>query len=516
MKIFGMLGLAGAFIVGVSGVSSRAHAETLADVIAYAYQTSPALQAQRAAQRALDESYVQARAGYGLSANVSVSETSYNDHRGGTPGLFGTPKGDYNTATGTQSLTITQPLYTGGRVHSRVSQAEARILAGRQNLRQAELEFIQKIVTAYSDVLRDQELLKIGQDTVTVLEKEASNADARFAVREVTMTDVAQTKARLAQAQTQLSAARAALNVSRAEFVGVVGQSPGTLAPLPALTNLPVTIDQAFDAGENDNPQLLSVKYVEQESRARIAEAKASALPTVSAQLSLSHAPYLPYSSTPYDYVRSGSIVVQQPIFTGGQISSAIRQATQENNRDRLIIDDVHQQLIQAIATGWERLVSERSQLSTLEAEVKADDFAFYGVGQEQKLALRQTIDVLNAQLELTNAQKNLVTARAAEYVSRVQLLALTGLLTPQTLSPNIESYDPTKNFRNVENRGGTPLDFPVRVLDGIAAPPIGSPRPASVSEAVPKDAPALPPTPPTPGPLTSILTTLDQAPPKP
>ena len=48
-----------------------ASAETLADAIALAYQNNPTLQAQRAAQRALDETYVQARTNFRPTLTLS-------------------------------------------------------------------------------------------------------------------------------------------------------------------------------------------------------------------------------------------------------------------------------------------------------------------------------------------------------------------------------------------------------------------------------------------------------------
>jgi len=48
----------------VSALAVPASSETLADAIALAYENNPTLQAQRASQRALDESYVQARTGW--------------------------------------------------------------------------------------------------------------------------------------------------------------------------------------------------------------------------------------------------------------------------------------------------------------------------------------------------------------------------------------------------------------------------------------------------------------------
>src|SRR5580700_1186160 len=60
------------------GVDGGARAETLADAIALAYQTNPTLLAQQAALRGVDETYVQARAGYGPTATLQASVTTDN------------------------------------------------------------------------------------------------------------------------------------------------------------------------------------------------------------------------------------------------------------------------------------------------------------------------------------------------------------------------------------------------------------------------------------------------------
>ena len=67
--------LASAAVVAVmTGLGAPAWAETLQDAIALAYRTNPNLLAQRANQRALDETVVQARSGLrptiGASAGV--------------------------------------------------------------------------------------------------------------------------------------------------------------------------------------------------------------------------------------------------------------------------------------------------------------------------------------------------------------------------------------------------------------------------------------------------------------
>ena len=59
-----------ATLLHTAGVAGLAHAESLADAITAAYQSNPNIQAQRAAMRALDENYTQARAAYGLQGSA--------------------------------------------------------------------------------------------------------------------------------------------------------------------------------------------------------------------------------------------------------------------------------------------------------------------------------------------------------------------------------------------------------------------------------------------------------------
>lgn len=484
-----------------------ARAETLADAVAYAYQTNPSLQSERASLRSLDESWVQARAGYAPNVTASAGETSYHERLNGH---------SFYANTDSETLALVQPLYTGGRLRSRLTQAQAGILAGREALRRSEMDVLERVVAAYVGVLRDEEIWKINQDTVAALQQQVSDTLARFSVREVTMTDVAEAKARLASAQSSLANAQGALAVSRAQFVNVVGQPPGDLAPLPEISAVPASLENAFDAAEINNPQLLQAKYTEERSRARIAEAKSAALPQISAQLAWQHTPFLPYApSQGFNDAKTAMVTVSQALFNGGMIASQVRQSVEQNNADRLNIDDARQQAVLAVSTAWEQLSASRSQISSYDAEVKADEFSFYGNRQEEKMALRTTIEVLNAELELTTAQQNLVRSRATEYVARAQLLQAMGVLTPEALTSKVAAYDPAAYFRHVQHKGETPLEWPARVVEKVLTPPIGPNPPAAIAEAHPGGS-SMPPKPTGEGPIRSILSTLDTPPPEP
>ena len=492
--------------LAAAAAAAPARADTLGQAIAYAYETNPGLQAQRAALRALDESYVQARTGFGLQIGAQVGVNNSNFRAGTT---------DITSDTDSESVSLVQPLYTGGRVAHRVGEAEAQIRGGRESLRRFEFDLITRVVQAYVGVRRDDQLVTINADTVQVLQRELSNAEAKAKVGQLTRTDTAQSTARLAQARSSLAAAQAQAAVSRAQYLAAVGRPAGALEAPPALDSLPGSIDVAWQAAESNNPQLRASVFAEQGSRARVAEARAGRMPSVTARLDFSRAPLSAVQpSQGMLSTRTASISLTQPIFTSGQISSGIRQAVEENNRDRLNIDETRLQVTQQVSAAWEQLAASRRQTVTFAQEVDADEFAFYGVRQEEKFALRSTIEVLNAELELTNAQQNLVRVRASEYIGRVQLLSVVGTLDARLFAAATPAYDVAANLKRVRDIGATPLEAPARVFDHLLAPRTPPARPASIAEARPQGSDLPPPPTDTNAPVTSILTIQNRPPP--
>ena len=196
-------------------------------------------------------------------------------------------------------------------------------------------------------------------------------------------------------------------------------------------------------------------------------------MPSVTARFDDQRAPFAPYLSSPYDNVRSAiaHALACRCSRADRSLQAASRRSIETNNRDRLNIEDTRLGVLQQVSTAWEQVVALRQQLSTAQEEMRADQLAFAGARQEQKAALRSTIEVLNAALELSNAQQNVARIRSAEYASRVDLLAVIGVLTPQMLSADTTTYDPSKNFRKIQNVGVTPLELPIRLLDGLTAP---------------------------------------------
>jgi outer membrane protein len=470
---------AGSLLAALALAATPAAAETLADAIALAYRTNPTLQAQRAQQRALDETYVQARAGFRPSLNASGSMGYQNQGSGRT---------ESNTASA--GLSASQPIYTGGRVTAAVDAAEAQVLAGREALRAVEAQVLQIVIQSYEDVRRDQTQLAIRENNLEVLRNQLEQTNVRFEVGQVTRTDVAQAEAQVAGARAQLAAAQAQLQNSRAAYATVVGQNPGDLAPGPQLPGVPPTADEAFNAAEQTNATLQRARFLEASSRARVAQARAAGRPNASISASVGVSGQIsPFDRRDYGSNVTVQGVVSQPLFTGGLINSGIRQALEQNTADRVTIEGTRRQVVQSVAQAWNLMSSSGASVRANEEQVRSASVAFTGIQEQYQVGISTILDVLVAQATLRDAELALAQSRRDFYVAQALLLGATGRLEARSLISGAPLYDPQVSFDRVKDGGMVPWEGLVAGLDELGSPAVAPAPPAVLAPAPPPGA---------------------------
>ena len=449
-------------------VPATSSAETLADAISSAYDRNPQMVQERYLQKARDEGVVQARSNYG--PNITVQSQLQHTHI--SPLGFLQSEGTNQQTV----LSINQPLYTSGRVRGQVAAATAAMKGGREQLRLTEEQLVQNVIQVYAGVLRDEERLDIGRENVVVLQDQFKQNQKRQQYGDVTLTDVAQSDARLAAAEIQLAQLEANLAVTRAQYLQVVGHNPGKLEPLPQLGTLPPTIEDAFDLAEQNNPSLRIAQYTEAQSSANAASARASQGPTVSLSGQGIYNNSGAFSIGGKNATREtiAGLTITQPLFSGGAIQSQIREADARNRADQAGIDIARRSTMETVTNAWVNLSSSRVAVTTGQRQVDSAQAAFAGMSCEELNGLRSTIETLNAEEELQAAQLSLVQSRFSVYVAHAALLAATGELSAQQIADNITVYDPEANFKHVRYSGYTPFQLAAGFVDRIGS---ASPR---------------------------------------
>jgi outer membrane protein len=433
--------------------SASADVFTLREALGVAYETNPQLDAQRAALRGTDENVAQANGGW--RPQVSVGGT-YGYQAFPNAALYGpgTP-GNFTTRPLTGQVTVSEPIFRGGRTWAEVGRAKAQVRSGEAQLTDTEENVLLNAVTAYMDVVRDLATVKLRQNNVSVLQKQLDATQEQFKVGELTRTDVAQSQARLAGAQSDLITAQGQLQVSRSNFEHYIGRPAETLEDDPALPTVPVTEDAAIELAMRQNPALNEAQENVKAADYAIDDAVGQLLPQVSVQGQYQYLQGSPLqglgAGATHMTTVTGNLTI--PLYQGGAEDSLVRQQKQQKSQAQLTVADVERQVLDATRSSWESFVSAKATMASNRVQLQADQTAYDGVKQEQAVGSRTILDVLNAEQELLNAQVAIVISQHDSCVAAYQVLSAIGLLTAKAQHLNVQLYDPRKYYDDNASR---------------------------------------------------------------
>ena len=382
-------------------------AETLQEALVKAYQTNPQLNAERARQRGTDENVPQALAGYRPQIVASLSA-----------GLQAVrnllPDNTIQSATlrpWTIGVTVNQILYNGNKTANSVRVAEFQVKSGREALRNVGQGVLLDAVTAYMNVLANQALVEAQRSNVAVLREIQATTKRRLDAGDVTPTDTAQAESRVSRGLADLNAAEVALAISKATYTEVIGQPPSQLVAASTVDGFsPNALASAKEASSHEHPAILGAAYDVDVAQTTIKVAESSLLPTVSVQASASRAVQTDQTLTTTTTDQASVLgQLNVPIYDGGTAASQTRQAKELSSQSRMVLEQVRNQTRTAVTSAWVSNEGTKVALTAAESEVRAATIALQGVRREAAGGQRTTIDVLNAQQDLTNARTRLI-----------------------------------------------------------------------------------------------------------
>lgn len=437
--------------------TAAASADTLFGAMEKAYITNPTLNAARAGQRATDELVPQALSGWRPTIGVQAEVNRTRTTKEGVPVFTETgPDIDSlainNATSGDVTIQLAQPLFRGFGTVNQTKSAEARVDAGKQGLLGTEQQVLFDVVQAYMDVYAGRQFVMLRRQDVAALQAQVKASSDRFAVGEITRTDVAQAEARLAEAQSFLVNSQTDLARAVATYVQVVGNEPGKLT-YPKVVKIPKSLKTALDIAGEINPQLLAQAFVEVAANSDIGVAFSNLLPSADLVATASG------SDPDFSESKDRSSVMQIgaqltiPLYESGFVYSQVRQAKQLASQSRIQVIEVARSVRQAVASSWNAYVGLALIIKNTRTQVSAAQLALTGVQQEYQAGTRTTLDVLDAQRDLVQAQILQVTAERNRVISGYQLLAAIGHLTAEDVGLKVPIYDPDENYERVRNK---------------------------------------------------------------
>ncbi len=438
---------AGALAVVLSMLPVTVHAESLKAALESAYQNNPNIMSALLNVRATAENIVLAKSGklpsIGLSSSVGGSWTAPQG-------------GDINTgASFSTGVSYSQTLFDNYKTDAEIEQARALTEVSKYALRNAEQNVLLSVVQAYFSVIRDTQLVQLRSDNMSFFDAQVSSSEDRLRLGEGTKIDVSQAKTRQVAAVALYRSAIASLQTSQASYERWVGHKPRNLtSDFSFGKSLPTSIDSAIASAEDRHPALLSARAAIRVAQAGSDAASASFGPTLSLIGAIDAT--TSYSSTSdatsSSLGGSAKLSLSIPIYSGGALGASLRKANIQQIQSEVDALSARDEIKESVISAWSTLQNSTSQIDSATAAVGSSQLVVDGTIQERDVGQKTTLDVLNAQAELTTARESLITARSTKMVAAFALLAASGKLSPEVIGLRVAVHSADGYIATIED----------------------------------------------------------------
>ena len=425
---------AGALALIFCSLPALAHAETLREALTSAYVNNPAILSALLNVKSTAENIALAKSAKLPTIGATISgQNSYTFD--GTSSL-GVP-------TVNVGLSYNQTIFDNFQSDADIEAARAITEASRYSLQNSEQNVFLAVVQAYMDVIRDTQLIQLRQENVTFYQAQLQSAKDRLDIGEGTKIDVSQAEARLAQGTASYQAAVASLQTSQASYERYVGHKPRNLTTTYRLgTLMPKSLDAAINEAVSSHPAILAAKAGVRAAQANSDSANAAFGPTLNFTSSIGSTVLGPGSllgpNDPSPRVSAG-FSLSIPIYGGGRYGASIRKANIEQIKSEVDALATRDQIKESVISAWSSLTNANAQIASANTAVASGELSLEGVVQSRDVGQSTTLDVLNAQSELTSIREGLIQANAAKVLASFALVAATGHLTAADLSLDVE-----------------------------------------------------------------------------
>jgi len=437
---------AGALAVSLSMLPTLVHAESLKAALESAYQNNPNIMSALLNVKATAENIALAKSGklpsLGLSSSIGGS---WQQPQGG----------EFNTsASFSTGINYSQTLFDNYKTDAEIEQARAGTEVAKYALRNAEQNVLLAVVQAYYAVIRDTQLVQLRSDNMAFFDAQVSSSEDRLRLGEGTKIDVSQAKTRQVAAVALYRSAIASLQTSQASYERWVGHKPKNLSSeFNFGKSLPTSIDGAIASAQERHPALLSARAAIRVAQAGSDAASAAFGPTLSLigaiDATTGYTTQQGYGSS---VGGSAKLSLSIPIYSGGALSASLRKANIQQIQSEVDALSARDEIKESVISAWSTLQNSTSQIDSAQAAVSSSQLVVEGTIQERDVGQKTTLDVLNAQAELTTARESLITARSTKMIAAFSLLAASGKLSPEVLGLRVAMHSADGYIANVED----------------------------------------------------------------
>jgi len=405
--------------------SSSLSAQNLLETYNLALQNDPILRQSLANKMAVAENKEQGVAQLlpSLTFNANVGH-NWSDQESLFNTKFPNQSNTNNYWDNGFSINLVQPVFHWdmwvqlSQSEKQLAQAGASYLAEHQNL-------ILKTTNAYFSVLAAKDDLTFNLAEQKTIARQLEQAQQRFEVGLIAITDVYEAQAGYDQSRSDVIAAENAVENSKEALKEIIGNYTAQLSPLgeslPLPKPVPDNINEWNTQALNQNLQILVVKHEAEIIKDNIETQQSGHYPQLDivGRFGMNDTTGNLWS---HGHDESIGLQLTVPLFEGGGVTSRTRQAEYQYTQSKERLIATQRAVTKDVKDAYRGVLSSISQVAALKSAVKSGRSALEATEAGFEVGTRTMVDVLTATRNYTNAQSRYAKSRYAYLINSIRL----------------------------------------------------------------------------------------------
>jgi outer membrane protein len=405
------------------------------------------------------------------------------------------------------NVTLTQPLFRWQNL-VQYQQSQFQVLQAESQFGQATQDLIVRVAQAYFDVLAAQDNLEFTKSNRVTIAEQLAQAKRNFEVGTATITDTNEAQARYDLALAQEIAGVNALEVAQRALQQIIGQPPDAPTPLRRDTVIdppqPNVMDEWVKSARGSNFVVRGNEAVMEIATREVERQRAGHYPTLDVVAGAQENTNQNIASVTGITTGQRSTISQNtiglqlnvPIYSGGSVMSRTREAVGLKEKARQDLESSRRAAEFNARQSFLNVTNGIAQVKALEQALRSSEVSLQSNRVGYEVGVRINIDVLNAQQQVFQTQRDLARARYDTILNSLRLKSAAGSLT----EADVEAVNRLLGYDQTPPPAPAPaprseLERPDRLAQGGEAP---APRPGPLDLGMPAaPVPEAPPAPP-------------------
>ncbi len=308
------------------------------------------------------------------------------------------------------SLRLRQNVFTGFSTRHEIARQQERVRSAAFRLRAIAENNALTAVSAYLDVIRRWDLVKLAEENVTNHERIIDQIRLRSGSGVATQADLDQALGRLALASSNVVIAHTNYRDAITTFEAVVGRVPQGLSRPADAGMVPDTLEETVRIALAEHPQLHSAEADLAARREQFAVAKGFFYPVVDVELDRNWFENVDGLEGEEDEWLA-MLRLRYNLYSGQAHSARKQETALLINEAEEIRNMTRRQVVESVKLSWRALEASEGRLAYLEQRAEKSRGTAQAYVKQWSIGRRTLLDVLDSEAEVLDARRELVDA---------------------------------------------------------------------------------------------------------